>query len=127
MRSLTERSRAAETKATPERPVLLIPAGMAFGTGDHATTATCLRFLADVADSLAGKPWEMLDLGTGSGILALAARVLGAKRVEAGDFDPDSVRTAKESATRRTVRVKTRKESGFMGTIRTGGTGDGTR
>ena len=93
----TERERAALAKNEPKRRVLLIPAGMAFGTGDHATTATCLRFLADVSEDLAGVPWEMLDLGAGSGILALAARMLGAKRAEAGDFDPHAVRTAKEN------------------------------
>lgn len=93
----TERERAALRKEAPERAVLLVPAGMAFGTGDHDTTATCLRFLADVSDELAGQSWEMLDLGTGSGILALAARALGAKKVEAGDFDPHAVRTAKEN------------------------------
>jgi ribosomal protein L11 methyltransferase len=94
----SERARAAETKAFPGRAVLLIPAGMAFGTGDHATTASCLRFLADVSETQAGAPWEMLDLGAGSGILALAARLLGARRAEAGDFDPHAVRTAKENA-----------------------------
>ena len=77
--------------------MLLVPAGMAFGTGDHDTTATCLRFLADVSDELTGKTWELLDLGAGSGILALAARVLGARKVEASDFDPHAVRTAKEN------------------------------
>jgi len=93
----TERERAALAKAEPDRAVLLVPAGMAFGTGDHDTTATCLRFLADVSDELTGKPWELLDLGTGSGILALAARVLGARKAEASDFDPHAVRTAKEN------------------------------
>jgi ribosomal protein L11 methyltransferase len=75
---------------------LLVPAGMAFGTGEHATTATCLRLLVDVARTQS-EGWEMLDLGTGSGILAIAARTLGARRVEAGDFDPHAVRTAKEN------------------------------
>ena len=93
----TERERAALAKAEPDRAVLLVPAGMAFGTGDHDTTATCLRFLADVSDELTGKTWELLDLGAGSGILALAARVLGARKVEASDFDPHAVRTAKEN------------------------------
>jgi ribosomal protein L11 methyltransferase len=93
----SERARAAEKKASPGRAVLLIPAGMAFGTGDHATTATCLRFLADVSEAQASAPWDMLDLGAGSGILALAARLLGARRAEAGDFDPHAVRTAKEN------------------------------
>ncbi len=93
----TERERVALAKAEPDRAVLLVPAGMAFGTGDHDTTATCLRFLADVSADFAGQPWEMLDLGAGSGILALAARVLGARKVEASDFDPHAVRTAKEN------------------------------
>lgn len=94
----TERERELAAKKLGRARLLFIPAGMAFGTGDHATTSTCLRFLADVADELAGEPWELLDLGTGTGILALAARLLGARRVDAGDFDPDSVRTTKENA-----------------------------
>ncbi len=91
------RERAALAKMPGSRRVLVIPAGMAFGTGDHATTSTCLRFIADVSDELAGEPWELLDLGCGSGILAIAARMLGARRAEAGDFDPHAVRTAKEN------------------------------
>ena len=78
-------------------PALLIPAGMAFGTGEHATTATCLRLLADVAHELAGEKWDALDLGCGSGILAIAARMFGARRADAADFDPHAVRTAKEN------------------------------
>lgn len=88
-----------ERRAVAARmPALLIPAGMAFGTGEHATTSTCLRLLADVAGEFRGQKWEMLDLGCGSGILAMAARMLGAKRAEAADFDPHAVRTAKENA-----------------------------
>ena len=94
----TERERELAVKKLGRAKLLFIPAGMAFGTGDHATTSTCLRFLADIADELADESWEMLDLGTGTGILALAARLLGARKVEAGDFDPDSVRTTKENA-----------------------------
>ena len=93
----SERERAAVAKMPGARRALVIPAGMAFGTGDHATTATCLRFLADISGELAGEPWEMLDLGCGSGILAIAARLLGARRAAAGDFDPHAVRTAKEN------------------------------
>ena len=94
----TESERAELSTTMAGRKILLIPAGMAFGTGDHATTATCLRFLADVSDDFEGRGWEMLDLGCGSGILALAGRMLGARRAEAGDFDPDAVRVAKENA-----------------------------
>lgn len=90
-----ERDEALAEKAN--RKVILVPAGMAFGTGEHDTTVTCLRLLTDVSDELAGETWEALDLGTGTGILAIAARVLGAKRVEGGDFDPHAVRTAKEN------------------------------
>ncbi|MFZ4774324.1 MAG: 50S ribosomal protein L11 methyltransferase [Terrimicrobiaceae bacterium] len=74
-----------------------IPAGMAFGTGDHATTATCLRLLADLAGKLPAN-WRALDAGTGSGILAIAAEKLGAGTVEAFDFDPVCVRISKENA-----------------------------
>ena len=83
---------------------LLIPAGMAFGTGDHATTASCLRFLADAATDLRDTSWAMLDLGCGSGILAIAARKLGASRALAGDFDPHAVRVAKENVNANSAR-----------------------
>jgi ribosomal protein L11 methyltransferase len=89
------RDRAAEMRNGT--PTLFIPASLAFGTGEHATTATCLRMLADLSKKQAAS-WEALDLGTGSGILALAARLLGARRVEAGDFDPTAVRVARENA-----------------------------
>ncbi|HEY5752006.1 MAG TPA: 50S ribosomal protein L11 methyltransferase [Chthoniobacterales bacterium] len=83
----------------PARPEIVIPAGMAFGTGDHPTTATCLRLLVDVAERLTAKgKWSLLDVGTGSGVLAIAARMLGADVVEAFDFDPNAVRTAQENA-----------------------------
>ncbi|MEI8311557.1 MAG: 50S ribosomal protein L11 methyltransferase, partial [Verrucomicrobiota bacterium] len=76
---------------------LWIPAGMAFGTGEHATTATCLRLLCDVAKSLP-EGWRAMDAGTGSGILGIAAEKLGAAAVEAFDFDPTCVRIARENA-----------------------------
>ena len=76
---------------------LVIPAGAAFGTGDHATTAMSLRLLEEVTRNW--KPgWSMVDLGTGSGILALAARCFGAHRVLAIDLDPIAISTAKTNA-----------------------------
>lgn len=78
-------------------PGIFVPAGMAFGTGEHATTATCLRLLADTVPSLP-ENFSATDLGTGSGILAIAAETLGAGSVEAMDNDPACVRIAKENA-----------------------------
>jgi ribosomal protein L11 methyltransferase len=76
---------------------LVIPAGPAFGTGDHATTAMSLRLLEEVSRKL--KPgWSLVDLGTGSGILALAAKRFWAKRVIGIDNDPRAVATARENA-----------------------------
>lgn len=95
----SQQAAAAAARSHPDRPQLIIPAAMAFGTGDHATTATCLRILCDFAATRANAgPWEALDLGTGTGILALAARLLGASRCDAWDFDPASVRAARDNA-----------------------------
>ncbi len=80
----------------PKSPALYIPAGMAFGTGDHATTANCLRFLADHLTELPAD-FSALDLGCGTGILAIAAEKFGAGSVEAVDFDPAAVRVTKEN------------------------------
>jgi len=79
---------------------LLIPSGMAFGTGDHATTARCLQLLVESSAPLraSGKPWSLLDLGCGSGILALAGEKLGAHKVLGCDFDAACVRISKENA-----------------------------
>ena len=76
---------------------IFIPAGMAFGTGDHATTATCLRLLCDIVPNLPAG-WRALDAGTGTGILAIAAEKLSASAVEAFDFDPVCIRVSKENA-----------------------------
>jgi ribosomal protein L11 methyltransferase len=76
---------------------LVIPAGAAFGTGDHATTAMSLRILERLTHEW--KPgWSILDLGTGSGIVALAAKRFGAKRVIGIDNDPIAISVARENA-----------------------------
>jgi ribosomal protein L11 methyltransferase len=75
---------------------VFIPAGIAFGTGEHATTATCLRLLSDIAAELPAG-FTALDLGTGSGILGIAAKALGASRVEVIDYDPAAVRIARQN------------------------------
>lgn len=84
-------------KARRKADGIFIPAGMAFGTGEHATTATCLCLLADIAAKLPAG-FAALDLGTGAGTLAIAAKALGASRVEAIDYDPVAVRIAKRNA-----------------------------
>ncbi len=82
------------------RVVVSIPPEMAFGTGDHPTTAACLRFLADEARARKGRRWRMLDLGCGSGVLAIAANLLGAEECEALDFDPQAVEVARHNVER---------------------------
>ena len=75
---------------------IYIPANLAFGTGEHATTACCLRLLTDIAPRTGD--WDFLDAGTGTGILAIAASRLGAKRILAFDVDPTAIRVAKANA-----------------------------
>ncbi len=75
------------------RAVMKIDPGMAFGTGGHATTRLCLETLEDYITP----ETELLDLGCGSGILSIAALLLGAKRTVGVDIDPLAVKTAREN------------------------------
>jgi ribosomal protein L11 methyltransferase len=84
----------------PKRQIISIPPEMAFGTGDHATTSTCLRLLVDVSQERKGSDWSCADLGTGTGVLAIAARKLGAGTTMACDFDPFAVAAAQRNARR---------------------------
>lgn len=76
--------------------VVVLDPGMAFGTGTHGTTRLCLEALAAQFDG-APPPRRVLDVGTGSGILAIAAAALGADRVLACDIEPESCRVATEN------------------------------
>lgn len=76
------------------KKIIELDPGMAFGTGDHATTAMCAEFMQKVG--CVGK--DILDIGTGSGILAFVADVLGAKNILGVDIDDDAVAVAKENA-----------------------------
>jgi ribosomal protein L11 methyltransferase len=87
----------------PGSPGILVPAGMAFGTGDHATTASVLRMLCDLAPEMP-PGWRAIDAGCGSGILALGAVALGAASVEAFDYDEGCVRITKANARANKVR-----------------------
>ncbi|HKS31763.1 MAG TPA: 50S ribosomal protein L11 methyltransferase [Chthoniobacterales bacterium] len=127
------------SRRSTKNKTLVIPAGMAFGTGEHVTTAMSLRMLerltrfwgvqaASVQSSAARrrnkssekvsagsrnkqagslrsaeKEFSLLDLGTGAGILALAAARFGAKRTIAIDHDPLAIATAKENARRNEI------------------------
>ncbi len=91
---------AALRKEHGKRELIVIPPEMAFGTGDHATTSTCLRFLVDISREREAGKWSVADLGTGSGLLAIAAAKLGAKEVWGCDFDPFAVAVAKHNTER---------------------------
>lgn len=84
----------------PGRKIISIPPEMAFGTGDHATTSTCLRLLVDLAKKRKNSDWTVADLGCGSGVLAIAAEKLGAGEAFACDFDPFAVAVAVRNARR---------------------------
>lgn len=71
--------------------------GMAFGTGSHATTQLCLESMIRVMDH-AQTPLRILDMGCGSGILAIAAAKLGTAEVLAVDIDPIAVATSEQNA-----------------------------
>jgi ribosomal protein L11 methyltransferase len=92
-RRLVVRPSWIEYQAAPEEVIIEIDPGMAFGTGYHPTTYTCLEALEEVVQP----GMEVLDLGTGSGILAIAAANLGAARVVALDIDPQAVRAARQN------------------------------
>lgn len=78
----------------PRRIILTFPAERAFGTGNHATTSTCLRMLCDHVRSMAPGSWTLADIGCGTGVLALAGLRLGAAAAISFDFDPVAVEVA---------------------------------
>ncbi len=80
----------------PDAVNLLLDPGLAFGTGTHPTTALCLEWLDGQA--LAG--CSVLDFGCGSGILAIAALLLGAKQAVGTDIDPQALEASRDNAGR---------------------------
>ena len=90
-------------KRKPRRgqALVVLDPGLSFGTGQHPTTGFCLHQL--VSRRLTSSPQSILDMGTGSGILAIAAAKLGYATIHAFDFDPQCVRVARANA--RTNRV----------------------
>ena len=83
----------------PEARNIILDPGLAFGTGTHATTHMCLSWLAE--QQLDGQ--QVLDYGSGSGILAIASLFSGAQHADAVDIDPLAVKACKENANRNGV------------------------
>jgi ribosomal protein L11 methyltransferase len=99
---------------TPGRTTIVLDAAVAFGSGEHGSTRGCLRALERVA---LRRPRHILDLGTGTGILAMAAAKLLHRPVLGTDIEPWSVRVARDNATRNGLRglVRVRRADGWRG------------
>ena len=96
----------SKRRARKNQAVVVLDPGLSFGTGQHPTTSFCLR---ELARHRTKRPcWSFLDMGTGSGILAIAAAKLGFSPVYAFDFDPGAVRVARANARANGVHEKLR-------------------
>lgn len=110
-----ERVRALRVRTPWEGPVerpdlreIVIDPGQAFGTGAHATTRLCLELLLALAGTEAERS-GLIDLGSGSGVLAIAAATLGYEPVLALDYDPLSVTAAEHNASVNDVQIDVRR------------------
>ncbi|RRJ66730.1 50S ribosomal protein L11 methyltransferase [Paenibacillus oralis] len=105
---------------SPEEKLIELDPGMAFGTGTHPTTSLCLRTLEGVIR----EGDEVIDVGTGSGILAIGACRLGASRVLALDLDPVAVSSASENTKLNGLEDKIQVvESDLLSVLKGGGSG----
>jgi len=96
----------SQLRPKKNQAVVVLDPGLSFGTGQHPTTRFCLEQI--VAVRKPGWSQSFLDLGTGSGILAIAAARLGYRPVAATDFDPEAIRIARANA----------KQNGVLGKVR---------
>ena len=94
----------SKQKPRKNQAVVILDPGLSFGTGQHPTTSFCLNEIVRARKNRLVK--SFLDIGTGSGILAIAATKLGFAPVRAFDFDPESVRVAKENTRKNKVDSK---------------------
>ena len=91
---------------SPGQRLILLDPGRAFGTGTHETTRLCLRALEQAF--AAQPPQRVLDLGTGTGILAIACALLGAREVTAIENDAEALASAREHAAKNGVHLDLR-------------------
>jgi ribosomal protein L11 methyltransferase len=82
----------ADDHPSPPRGALLLDPSVVFGDGSHPTTVACLKFMLDLIPAIPVR--SMLDLGTGTGILSIAAAALGVQQIVAVDQNPMAVQTA---------------------------------
>ncbi len=94
----------SKRRARKNQAVVVLDPGLSFGTGQHPTTAFCLGEIVKQCSRAGGQ--SFLDLGTGSGILAIAAAKLGYSPVRALDYDPEAVRGARANARANRVQQK---------------------
>ncbi|NRA64487.1 MAG: 50S ribosomal protein L11 methyltransferase [Pseudobacteriovorax sp.] len=94
---------------------LVIEPGMAFGTGQHATTQLCLRAIENLMESQTSIE-SLLDVGTGTGILSIAAAKLGIERIMGTDIEIDAIHASKENAAANQVDIEFRVGSVESGT-----------
>ena len=92
----------------PDAIAITLEPGLAFGTGKHATTRHCLRFLEEIGNEDLAFPGRVLDVGCGSAILAIAATLLGAREVVGLEIDPDAVPVAAKNLARNGLADKIR-------------------
>ena len=92
----------SKRRAKRGQTVVILDPGQSFGTGHHPTTGFCLQ---QVAAARGTERQSLLDVGSGSGILAIAAMKLDYAPVQAFDFDPEAVRVAKENAKANQIRL----------------------
>ncbi|MCH8551949.1 MAG: 50S ribosomal protein L11 methyltransferase [Natronospirillum sp.] len=90
----------------PSAVNLLLDPGLAFGTGTHPTTALCMRWLNDHAEAGALADRQVLDFGCGSGVLGIAALLLGARSMIGVDIDPQAVTSTQRNAERNSISAR---------------------
>lgn len=86
-----------ETVIKPGDIIIEIDPGMAFGTGSHATTRMCLKAIKALLESKKGLRTSLLDVGTGTGVLAIAAKRLKVKKAVGTDIDPVALKVARKN------------------------------